>query len=192
VRLSAVLALLVVNLVLAVAVFMSIYLAAGWGEMAGIPAGGDKSGLGGLFAMLILMGVRWSAVAVLLLVGVWSGAFGFLAQGRWAQLGIVLGAHAALGLVSYFGFNAVAEGLTADNLGPQRWSALFGVVLPLPAVLAAGWGANRELLARHPRTGVLLAVAITFGHLMIYRQRYQSMRHPLQAGASIEHSSAPS
>lgn len=181
-----------VNLVLAVAIFMSIYLAAGWGEMAGIPAGGDKSGLGGLFAMLILMGIRWTAVAVLLGAAVWSGAFGFLAEGRWTQLGIILGVHAALGLLSYFGFNAVAEGLSADNLGPQRWSPWFGIVLPLPALLAAGWGANRELLARYPRTGILLAVAITFGHLMIYRQRYQSMRHPRQAGAAIEHSSAPS
>ncbi len=184
--------MLVVNLVLAVAVFMSIYMAAGWGEMAGIPAGGDKSGLGGLFAMLILMGIRWTAVALLLGAGVWSGAFGFLAEGRWAQLGIVLGVHAALGVLSYLGFNAVAEGLSADNLGPQRWSPWFGIVLPLPALLAAGWSANRELLARYPRTGILLAVAITFGHLMIYRQRYQSMRHPLQAGTAIEHSSAPS
>lgn len=186
------LAVLFVNLVLAVAVFMSIYLAAGWGEMAGIPAGGDKSGLGGLFGMLILMGIRWSAVALLLAVGVWSGGFGFLAQGRWAQLGIVLGLHAALGVVSYLGFNAVADGLTADNLGPQRWSPLFGLVVPLPALLAAGWGANREFCARHPRTGILLAMAITFGHVMIYRQRHESMGRPLQAGPSVEQSSAPS
>lgn len=181
---------LLVNVVLAVAVFMSIYVAAGWGEMAGIPAGGDKSGLGGLFSMLILMGIRWSALALLLIIAATGGAFSFLPGGRWTQLGIVLGAHVGLGVISYLGFNAVAEGLTADNLGPQRWAPLFGIVLPLPVLLAAGWGVNRDLLAGHPRIGVILVMAITFGHLVIFRQRYESMRRPQHPVSAIEQSSA--
>jgi hypothetical protein len=175
------------NGVLAVALFMSIYMAAGWGEMAGIRGGGDKSGLGGLFAMLMLMGIRWAAVALLLLLAVWRGLFDFLPGGRWPGVGIVLGAHLLLGLVSYLGFNWVAEGLTADRFGPQRWSPLFGILLPLPALFVAGWAVNRDFLARHPRLGLVLAVAIALGHVALYRQRYESMRRPPQA-VRVEHS----
>jgi hypothetical protein len=185
-------AALLLNSLFAVAVLMSIQMAAGWGEMAGIPAGGDKSGLGGLFSMLILMGIRWSALALLLLIVAVQGTFASLPGGRWSQFGIVLGAHAVLGVISYLGFNAVAEGLTADNLGPQRWSPLFGIVLPLPALLITGWAVNRDFFARHPRIGVTLALVITFGHLLIFRQRSESMRRPLHAESASQQSPAPS
>jgi hypothetical protein len=184
------LATLVADVILAIALLMSLNLAASWGEMAGIPAGGDKSALGGLFAVLILMLIRWGAVVLLLWLGIMREAFAFLPAGRWTQVGIVLGGHLALGAVSYFGFNAVANGLTVDNLGPQKWSPLFGILLPLPALLLAGWAVNRDMLVRHPRVGIVLAMAMAVAHLALFRQRLESMRRPHAARAPVEQSQA--
>lgn len=178
-------AALAANAVLGLAVLMSVQIAAGWGEMAGIRGGGDKSGLGGLFAMLILFLIRWGAVALLLLVGLARGAFDVLPGGRWPEAGIVLGAHVALGLVSYFGFNWIAEGLTADRLEPQRWSPLFGLVVPLPGLLLGAWAVNRDAASRHPRLALLLALALVAAHAAVYRQRYESMRRPAAAPAPL-------
>lgn len=180
------LATLIADVILAIALLMSLNLAASWGEMAGIPAGGDKSALGGLIAVLILMLIRWGAVAMLLWLGITRDAFSFLPAGRWPQVGIVLGGHLALGAVSYLGFNAVANGLTVDNLGPQKWSPLFGILLPLPALLLAGWAVNRDILTRHSRVGIVLAVTVAVGHFALFRQRLESMRRPHQAPAQVE------
>jgi len=71
---------------------------------------------------------------------------------------------------------------------------LANVVLAVAVVtsiyLAAGRGDNRDRFARHPRTGMMLAMAITFGHLLIFRQRYESMRRPHHVLTAIELSSA--
>jgi uncharacterized protein YneF (UPF0154 family) len=53
-------------------------------------------------------------------------------------------------------------------------------------LLIAGWAINRNMLARHPVIGVLLAVAIAIGHFLAFRQRHESMRRPPLATAFVE------
>jgi hypothetical protein len=164
------------TLALVFGLLISLMTSSFWGEMAGIARGGDKSGLGGLVWVLLFMGIRWTAVLVALAAAVSTGAFESLVSNRWAQYGLVLGIHLALGLVSMYGFNWISDGLSRDEMGPQRLSWFFGVVLPLPAFLAAGWGLRGGWLARHPRMTAALLLGLLALHLLPYRHRLLDMR----------------
>jgi hypothetical protein len=175
---------LVANACLAGIVLVSVMLASWWGELAGIAPGFDKTSLSGLMAFPLFMGVRWIAIAVLLGIIAWRATLGFLPEGRWARLGVVLGVHGVLGLVSWTGFEAIARGLQNDDFGPQRWALPLGVLLPLPALALLAWGINREFLERHTRTAVLLGAALVLVHLLPYRARLQDMQRV--AAARVE------
>lgn len=164
------------TLALVFGLLISLMTASFWGEMAGIARGGDKSGLGGLAWVLLFMAIRWTAMLVALAAAVSTGAFEPFVATRWGQYGLVLGLHLALGLVSMYGFNWISDGLTRDEMGPQRLSWVFGVVLPLPAFLAAGWGLYSGWLARHPRLTAALLLGLVALHLLPFRHRLLDMR----------------
>ncbi len=164
------------TLALVFGLLISLITSSFWGEMAGIARGGDKSGLGGLAWVLLFMAIRWTAMLVALAAAVSTGAFEPFVASRWGQYGLVLGLHLALGLVSMYGFNWISNGLTRDEMGPQRLSWLFGVVLPLPAFLAAGWGLYSGWLARHPRLTAALLLGLVALHALTFRHRLLDMR----------------
>jgi len=164
------------TLALGFGLLISLMTASFWGETAGIARGGDKSGLGGLVWVLLFMAIRWTAMLVALAAAVSTGAFEPFVASRWGQYGLVLGLHLALGLVSMYGFNWISNGLTRDEMGPQRLSWLFGVVLPLPAFLAAGWGLHSGWLARHPRLTAALLLGLVALHVLPFRHRLLDMR----------------
>ncbi len=173
---------------------VSLYTAHGWGEMAGIQPGGDKSGLGGLAFLLFFQALRWLALAVALGAAVWAGGFAALTPARGHQALLVLGLHAALGLASYAAFNWIANGITRDQMGPQRLAWVFAVVLPLPAFLAAAWGLWQGWLLRHPRLAVVLAVGVLLLHLLPFRSMMLDMRRSaerLKARRAAEATPAP-
>ena len=155
---------------------VSLYTAHGWGERAGIQPGGDKSGLGGLAFLLFFQALRWVALAVALAAAVGAGGFAALTPARGHQFLLVLGLHALLGLASYAAFNWIANGVTRDQMGPQRFAWFFAVVLPLPAFLAAAWGLWQGWLLRHPRLGLALALAVLLLHLLPFRSMMLDMR----------------
>lgn len=148
-----------------------------WGEMAGIPKGGDKSGLGGLMGVMIFLICRFLGVALVLGIAAWRGGFdGLPGSSTWARLGLVLLVHAAIGGLSLWGFNWVSNGLTYDNMGPQAWSWFFGIVIPLPMLLLAAWGINRTFVDRSPKVAIVLALAFILFHVMAFRSNLQTMR----------------
>jgi hypothetical protein len=164
------------SLVLVFATLVSLYLAFAWGEMAGIPQGGDKTSLGGLFVIPLFMGMRWLALAIVLALGVSLGSFEWLAGSRTAQYLAVVGLHLLLGAISLAAFNWIANGLTRDVMGPQRWCWFFGVVLPLPAFAASVWGLYRTWLPRHLIAAALLALGLLLVHLLPYVNHARDMR----------------
>lgn len=179
------------------ALVASFYLAFAWGEVAGIPMGGDKTALGGLFILPLFMAMRWVALALALAAAASTGAFQPLAGVRWAQYAVVLGLHLVLGAGSLAGFNWIANGITYDLMAPQRWSWAFGILLPLPAFLAAGWGMHREWLGRHGLAAGLLVLGLVLLHLLPFRNRLADMHrttarlHELRAREAGEPAPAP-
>lgn len=166
---------LLANALLVGALLLSILLASWWGELSGIAPGFDKTSLAGLMAFPLFMAMRWGALALVLASAVARGAFPVLG-GRWGQGGIVLGLHAALGVASLLGFGAVSDGLEQDDFGVQRWAPLLGVVLPLPALLVAGWGLNRDMVQRHFKVALALAVGVVVLHAWAFRVQRLDMQ----------------
>ena len=163
------------TLALAAAALVSLLTAHAWGEMAGIPRGGDKTALGGLAVVLLFMACRWVALAVALATAVKAGALDALLPSRALQYLVVLGAHTLLGVASYAGFNWIVNGLTRDVMGPQRLAWLFGILLPLPAFLVAGWGLWRGWLGRHPIPAAGLVLGLLLLHLLPFRSARADM-----------------
>lgn len=163
------------TIALLVALLVSFYLAFAWGEMAGIPRGGDKSGLGGLFIIPLFMGMRWLALAAALAFAVLAGAFDGSGAGRGVQFAVVLGTHAVLGGMSLAAFNWIANGLTNDVMGPQRLCWVFGIVWPLPAFLVATWGLHRSWLTQRPVLAGALLLTLVAVHLLTYVNRVRDM-----------------
>lgn len=178
---------LALNGILAVGLFLSIYVATAWGEMAGHLPGGDKSGLGGFAMVFILMALRWLALALVLSAGVMRGGFDdWVAGGRGRQFLVVLGLHLAVGVLSAWVFNTLADGLTADRAAPRLVTALCAILLPLPALLAGGYAIQRDWLTRHSRVAAVLAVAIVALHAYLYRDRLRDMERSRAPRASAE------
>lgn len=114
------------DLLLVIAAFLGAQLAVAWGELGSYPLHGDKSGMAGFGAVIILMPMRWLAVAVALAIGV--GRAGLpLAMGRRAQVGLVLVLHLALGVVAYRVFEWITGAIQRDVGGPQKVAILFGL-----------------------------------------------------------------
>lgn len=164
------------SLALVAALLVSFYLAFAWGEMAGIPKGGDKTSLGGLFIIPLFMGMRWVALAAALALAILSGGLDGVASGRGMQFTLVLGAHALLGGISLAAFNWIANGLTNDVMGPQRLCWVFGVAWPLPAFLAATWGLHRTWLSSRPVVAGALFLVLLALHLFPFVTRQRDMQ----------------
>lgn len=181
------LATLVANALFLATLGVSVMDAWFWGEMAGIPKGGDKSGLGGLMGVLIFLILRWSAVALLLGIAAWRGGLDFVpGSSVWMKLLLVIAIHAAIGGLSLWGFNWVSNGLTNDNVAPQQWSWFFGIIIPLPMLLLAGWGINPGYAARSPRMATALALMIVVFHAWAFRSNLQTMRASSAKRAAME------
>lgn len=163
------------TIALVCALLVSFYLAFAWGEMAGIPKGGDKTSLGGLFIIPLFMGMRWIALSVALALAVAAGGFEGTGGGRGLQFALVLGIHAVLGGISLAAFNWIANGLTNDVIGPQRLSWVFGVLLPLPAFLVATWGLYRSWLVPRPLLAGGMALALVALHVLPFVTRQRDM-----------------
>jgi hypothetical protein len=170
-------ATLVANALFLATLGISLMNAWFWGEMAGIPKGGDKSGLGGLMAVMMFLALRWVAVALLLGIAAWRGGLEFLpGSSTWMKLGVALAIHAAIGALSYWGFSWVSTGLMHDNMGPQQWSWFFGIVIPLPMLLLAWWGINPGYAVRSPKMAFALALFVVIVHVWPFRSNVKGMR----------------
>ncbi len=181
------LAALVANALFLATLGISIMNAWFWGEMAGIPKGGDKSGLGGLMAVMMFLALRWVAVALLLGIAAWRGGLEFLpGSNAWMKLGLALVIHAAIGALSYWGFSWVSNGLSHDNMAPQQWSWFFGIVVPLPMLLLAWWGINPGFAARSPRITLVLAVLVVVFHVLPFRSNLNGMRERRAAAETLK------
>ena len=162
---------IVADLLLVVAAFLSAQLAVAWGELGSYPLHGDKSGMAGFGAIIILMPMRWLAVATALVIGVGRNGLS-LAMGRRAQVVLVLVLHLALGVVAYRVFEWITGAIQRDLGGPQKLAIGFGVVAPVAVWLTAFFAVNRAWLGRRPVVaGVIVLVVIT-SHLAAWRSGY--------------------
>jgi len=165
-----VLLLVLADLALLLAAFASANIALGWGEMGSFPLHGDKSGLGGLVAVLIFMLLRWVPLLFALAVAVSRGGFqGLLPDRRGTQYIIVVGLHLLVGAISYAGFSWVSTSLQQDDPDPRRLAWCFGLLLPLPAFLAGFWGLHRGWILRQPLLALTLLGLFGWAQVAGYR-----------------------
>lgn len=164
---------LLLDLGLLFAAFISANIALAWGEVGSYPFQGDKSGLAGLGGVVLFMLMRWGILAVVLAAGVARGGFAELPGGRAAQAALVLGAHAALGFVSYRGFEWITAAIQSSTPGPLRFAALFAFLIPIPAFFAAFWGLHRAWMPKHLVFSGVLMVLLVWGHVAGWRAGYR-------------------
>lgn len=161
------------DLILLLAIFLSANMALAWGELGSFPVHGDKSGLAGLGAAFFLMVGRWGALALALAIAALRGGFAGLPGGRLWHLGAALGLHAALGIASYQGLEWISGAIQRSDPGPQRAAWAFAFLLPLPALAAATWGLNRGWMPRHRLIAVALVALVVWAHVAAWRQGYR-------------------
>jgi hypothetical protein len=164
--------IVLLDLALLFTAFFSANIALAWGELGSYDVHGDKSGLAGLMGMLMFMVFRWSMLAVALLVAVQRGGFPELPGGRWAQSAIVLGVHAALGVVSYQGMEWITRAIQGSNAGPLRFAWMFAFLIPIPVFLAAFWGLHRSWIPKHWVLSAIVVVLLVWGHVAGWRAGY--------------------
>src|SRR5512134_143580 len=162
-----------VDLVLLLAIFLSANMALAWGELGSFPVHGDKSSLAGLGGAFFLMVARWVMLAVALTLAVLRGGLAGLPGGRSAQLAATLGLHAALGVVSYRGLEWISDAIQRSDGGPQRLAWVFAFLVPLPALAAAAWGLNRGWMPRHRVIALALVALVVWAHVAAWRQGYR-------------------
>jgi hypothetical protein len=161
------------DLILLFALFISANMALAWAELASFDIHGDKSSLAGLGGAFILMVLRWLAVALVLVIAGLRGGFAELPGGRGSQLAIVLGVHTVLGIVSYQAIEWLTRAIQQSDAGPLRFAWVFAFLLPLPALAAAMWGLNRGWMPRHRIVALVLVALAVWGHLAAWRQGYR-------------------
>lgn len=174
--------LVLTDIGLLIAAFLSAYAALGWGEMGSYPLHGDKSALGGLVAVMLFMAMRWSLLAVALAVAVTRGGLPMVPGTRWTQLALVLGLHLLVGLASLGGFNWISGALQHDLLAPRKLAWIFAFVVPLPAFGAAFWGLHRHWISRHPILVALIVGVFGWAHAAAWRQGYVRPTPPIEQG----------
>jgi hypothetical protein len=160
----AVLATIALDLVLAFTLLLSAQIAAGWGELAGIRPGRDKSGLGGFVGVYVLFVMRWLALAGVL-----------LALANAGERGVLLGAHAALGGASVWLFQRGLERVQADRMVPNALAVLGGVLVPAPACTLALQRANVAWLGDGAGTLAAIAAVVLALHGACYRARRRDL-----------------
>ncbi len=161
------------NVSLLFGAFMSVQLALAWAEAASYPLGGGKSSLAGFGGVIILMMIRWLALAGPLAAGAARGHFAWLPGGRVGQVLTVITLHIILGVISLQTFNWILAAIQADNPGPLRLAWLPGLVLPMLVCAVAFWAVNREVVARRPWIGIAVIAVLILGHWAGWRQGYR-------------------
>jgi hypothetical protein len=162
----AVASTIALDLLLAFALLFSAQIAAGWGELAGIRPGRDKSGLGGFAALFVLFLGRWLVLAGALL------AVAHVGEGRW-----LLAAHAGLGGASVLLFQHGLARVQGDRTLPNVLAVLGGVVLPAPACTFALQRANAAWLGDGDATLAATGAAVVALHFACcYTRRRDLLR----------------
>ncbi|MBX3145256.1 MAG: hypothetical protein KF785_00685 [Gemmatimonadales bacterium] len=174
---------LLLNVSLFFGAFMSVQLALAWAEAASYPLGGDKSSLAGFGGVIVLMMIRWLALAGPLIAGAGRGNFAWLPGGRTGQVLTVLTLHIVLGVISLQTFNWITAAIQADNPGPLKLAWLPGLVLPIVVIAVAFWSINRDGLTRRPWIGAVVAVLLIAGHWYGWREGYRRPSPPAQTNA---------
>jgi len=170
--------IILADLALLFALFFSAYMALAWGEAGSFDVHGDKSALSGFGAVILFMGLRWIVLALALLLAVRRGGFAFLPGGRWAQAAVVIGAHVALGYLSYRGFDWITKAIQASNPAPLGWAWAFALLIPIPVFLVAFWALNRTWIPRHPVWATAVVVLVVWAHVAGWRSGYQPKPQP--------------
>lgn len=159
------------DLLLLIAAVLGAQLAVAWGELGSYPLHGDKSGMAGFGAIIILMPMRWLAVGIPLAIGVARDGLP-LALGRRAQLALVMALHLALGVVAYRIFEWITDAIRRDDGGPRNVAIIFGVVAPMAVWLTGFWVVNREWVGRRPLVGAVIALLVLALHVAGWRSGY--------------------
>lgn len=145
----------------------SAQIAAGWGELCGIRPGLDKSGHGGFAAMYILFAIRWSALAL-----------GVLVVGTGSERWMLLGAHTALGVVSTMLFEHCCARVRADRFAPNALGLLAGVVAPTPITAIVALRANAIWSGDSATTLGVFVLALLAVHFGCYESRRRDRLRP--------------
>jgi hypothetical protein len=165
--------LVAIDLILLFALFISANLSLAWGEAGSFPVTGDKSSLAGFGGIVILMPMRWLALALALWVGAVRGGFPFLPGApRWQAAQVIL-LYVILGVVSYRAFEWIVRGIQRSDPGPQRTAWIFGLVIPTIVFLIAAWAVNRRWVPRHVVIAGLAAAGIVAAHIAGWRSGYR-------------------
>lgn len=173
--------IILADLALLFALFISAYMALAWGEAGSFDVHGDKSALAGFGMVILFMGMRWIALALALLLAVRRGGFSFLPGGRWAHAAIVIGVHAVLGVVSYRGFEWITRAIQASNPAPLGWAWAFALLIPIPVFLVTLWALHRSWIPRHPVWATAVVALVVWAHVAGWRSGYQPRTRPVVA-----------
>lgn len=161
--------IILLDLALLFAAFLSANIALGWGELGSYNVHGDKSGLAGLMGMFMFMVMRWGVLALALLAAVARGGYPGLPGGRGLQSGIVIGAHLLLGVASYRGMEWLTAAIQNSNAAPLRFAWIFAFLIPIPVFLAAFWGLHRSWIPTHRVLSAIVVVLLVWGHVAGWR-----------------------
>ena len=156
--------IVLLDLALLFAAFISANIALAWGELGSYNVHGDKSGLAGMMGMLMFMIMRWGLLAVALLVAVARGGFPELPGNRAVQSTIVIAVHAALGIISYRGSEWITAAIQNSNAGPLRFAWMFAFLIPIPVFLLTLWGLHRTWIPKHWVLSAIGVVLLVWGH----------------------------
>jgi len=166
--------IILLDLALLFAAFLSANIALAWGELGSYNVHGDKSGLAGMMGMLMFMIMRWVVLGVALLVAVARNGFPELPGGRGVQSAIVIGAHALLGFISYRGSEWLTTAIQNSNAGPLRFAWMFAFLIPIPVFLVTLWGLHRNWIPRHWIISAIAVVLLLWGHLAGWRAGFRT------------------
>ena len=161
--------IILLDLALLFAAFLSANIALAWGELGSYDVHGDKSGLAGLMGMFMFMVMRWGVLAVALLAAVARGGFPELPGNRGVQAASVIVVHTVLGIISYRGSEWITAAIQNSNAGPLRFAWVFAFLIPIPVFLAAFWGLHRNWIPRHWILATIVVVLLVWGHVAGWR-----------------------
>ena len=165
--------IVLVDLALLFAEYLSANIALGWGELGSYNVHGDKSGLAGMMGMFMFMIMRWGVLALALLVAVARGGYPELPGGRALQSAIVIGVHTVLGVISYRGMEWITQAIQNSNPGPLRLAWMFAFLIPLPVFLITLWGLHRTWIPRHWVVSAIAVGLLVWGHVAGWKAGYR-------------------
>lgn len=160
------------NIVLLLAALLSAQLAVAWGELGSYPLQGDKSGMAGFGAVILLMPMRWLFLAAALAASFLRGAFSEIPGSQGLKFGVIIAVHLILGVVAYQVFEWICQSVRNGQAAPQRLAVVFGLFLPTAIWLIAFVAVNRAWITRHWLIAGLLAGLTIWAQVAAWRQGY--------------------